>query len=106
MGNAGNVSLTSVAADGAPFPAGDLALGASSVAQATLRLTRTVVDAGAVSPIELGLAFKYVAATLGNEVSLILPEGTKNGADTLVVLDSEGRQEGFGTLHVTPKGML
>lgn len=185
VGNAGNVSLTGLTADGASFPASDLALGASSVAQATITLTQADVDAGTVavpgftatahngskdasvtvapsslslalkpakpaaeppvaradydgtvSPVDLGLAFKYRAGqkvtlenlpygqwyylyvtgtgqrlgwffpTLGNEVSLILPEGTKNGADTLVVLDSEGRQEGFGTLHVTPKGML
>lgn len=42
--------------------------------------------------------------SLDDTVELIVPETVKNGMDTLVVIDAEGREVGFGAFHVTPKG--
>lgn len=100
----------------------------------TPTLTRKDYD-GLTSPISLGLDRKYRAGqllvadglaygqwyhlsvngtgtslgwhfpTLDDTVELILPEKVKNGMDTLVVLDSEGREVAFGAFHVTPKGL-
>ncbi len=99
----------------------------------TPTLTRKDYD-GLTSPINLGLDRKYRAgqlleadglaygqwyfvyvngtsqslgwhfATLDDTIELILPASVKNGMDTLVVLDSAGREVAFGAFHVTPKG--
>lgn len=100
----------------------------------TPTLTRKDYD-GLTSPIDLALDRKYRAgqllvadgvaygqwyhlsvngtaqslgwhfATLDDSIELILPETVKNGTDTLVILDSSGREVAFGGLHVTPKGV-
>ncbi|WP_081736901.1 exo-alpha-sialidase [Arthrobacter sp. MA-N2] len=42
--------------------------------------------------------------TRQNTLSFVLPDDVKNGLDSLVVLDAEGRQVSFGDFQVTPFG--
>ncbi|WP_423183830.1 exo-alpha-sialidase [Arthrobacter sp. NyZ413] len=42
--------------------------------------------------------------TRQNTISFVLPDDVKNGMDSLVVLDSDGKQVSFGDFQVTPFG--
>ncbi|ALE04399.1 hypothetical protein AL755_01530 (plasmid) [Arthrobacter sp. ERGS1:01] len=49
-----------------------------------------------------GQRFGWYLADADGTITFTVPQGTKNGNDTLVLLDADGAQVSFGTFHVTP----
>ena len=49
-----------------------------------------------------GQRFGWFLADANGSITLTVPQGTKNGKDTLVLLDTNGERVSFGTFHVTP----
>lgn len=49
-----------------------------------------------------GQRFGWFLADAEGTITFTVPEGTKNGLDTLVLLDRDGGQVSFGAFHVTP----
>ncbi|WP_104087017.1 exo-alpha-sialidase [Arthrobacter sp. GMC3] len=49
-----------------------------------------------------GQRFGWFLADAQGTMTFTVPKGTKNGKDTLVLLDAAGAQVSFGTFHVTP----
>ncbi|WP_262454154.1 exo-alpha-sialidase [Arthrobacter sp. A2-55] len=49
-----------------------------------------------------GQRFGWFLADAEGTITFTVPEGTKNGLDTLVLLDKDGAQVSFGAFHVTP----
>ncbi|MGO4383554.1 exo-alpha-sialidase [Specibacter sp. RAF43] len=50
-----------------------------------------------------GQRIGWYLADANGTITFTLPRGTKNGKDTLVLLDRDGTQLSFGALHVTPR---
>lgn len=49
-----------------------------------------------------GQRFGWFLADSNGSITFTVPEGTKNGKDTLILLDQDGERVSFGDFHVTP----
>ncbi|MCQ9162691.1 exo-alpha-sialidase [Arthrobacter sp. STN4] len=49
-----------------------------------------------------GQRFGWFLADAHGTITFTVPDGTKNGQDTLVLLDKDGSQVSYGAFHVTP----
>lgn len=49
-----------------------------------------------------GQRFGWFLADANGTITFTVPAGTKNGKDTLVLLDKDGERVSFGSFHVTP----